>query len=132
MLYLLCMFNLSLSAQWNSKKISDQQLDDEKQPLNFTPKQYNSPSITKKDPVIQNDIALDLFPNPSSGMLTLNLLNNLPQTLICVYDALGKCVYNEVTVKKNEEINLSDYPKGVYAIETTSGDENTVKKIVVE
>lgn len=133
MLYLLCMFNLSLSAQWNSKKISDQQLDDEKQPLNFTPKQYNSPSITKKAPGIQNDIALNLFPDPSSGILTVNLENTLPQTNVCVYNATGKCVYNEDTVKKDlHEIDLSAQPKGVYLMEITSGDEKTVKKIVVE
>ena len=126
-----CIINLSMLAQWNSKKISDLQEGDENNTLTFTLK-HNGTTISKKSPVIQNDIALDLFPDPSSGLISVPIENNSPQTNVCVYDALGKCVYNEVTVKKNDDIDMSERPKGVYLMEITSGNEKTVKKFVVE
>lgn len=125
-----CIFNLSVLAQWNSKKISEQQWSDENMTLSFIPKQIVT-SVSKKA-IIQNDIALDLFPDPSSGLLTVPIENNSSQTNVCIYDALGKCVYNEVTVKKNDDIDMSAHPKGVYLMEITSGDEKIVKKLVVE
>lgn len=126
-----CLFNLSALAQWNSKKISDQKWEDENNALPLASK-HSGTTVSKKSPVIQNDIALDLFPDPSSGMLSVPIENNSPQTNVCIYDALGKCVYNEVTVKKNDDIDMSAHPKGVYLMEITSGDEKIVKKLVVE
>ncbi len=126
-----CILNLSMLAQWNSKKISDQQFEDDKQDLTFIPKQ-NGTIVSKKVPIIQNDIALDLFPDPSSGLLMVPIENNSSQTNVCIYDALGKCIYNEVTVKRNDDIDMSKHAKGVYLMEITSGDEKILKKLVVE
>lgn len=126
-----CFLNLSMAAQWNSKKITDEQWDDKKKPETYSVKHNKIP--LSKPPVIQNDIALDLFPDPSSGISTINLENIMPQTNVCVYDAWGKCVLNEVTMKKNEHvIDLSSQPRGIYFIEILAGDEKVMKKIVVD
>jgi hypothetical protein len=118
-------------AQWNSKKISDEKPDEENRPLTFTPKQ-RSTSATKV-PAQQNEQAPDLLANHSNGIVTLHLDNLLPQTKICVYDATGKCVLEETTVKKpTHDIDLSAQSKGVYVMEITSGDERAVTKILVE
>ncbi|MDO9184965.1 MAG: T9SS type A sorting domain-containing protein [Bacteroidia bacterium] len=74
-----------------------------------------------------------VFPNPSSGIFTVNLKNKTVEAKISVYDVLGNCVLDEVFVKNNSlEINLSNQPKGVYFIEIMSEEVQAVKKIVLQ
>lgn len=116
-------------AQWNSKKISDH--TDEEQSLSFTPKQRHNNAV--RAPGAQNDPSPELLANHSTGIVTLHLDNLLPQTKICIYDATGKCVLEETTVKKQtHDIDLSTQPKGIYVMEITAGEEKAVTKLMLE
>ncbi|MDF2450334.1 MAG: Secretion system C-terminal sorting domain [Bacteroidota bacterium] len=120
-----CIFNLSLLAQWNSKKISE--IPEEEQPLSFTAKKQSGTLLTSPS------ANLDFVPNRSNGIVTLHLGNVLPQTKICVYDATGKCVLEETTTKKaRHDIDLTSQSKGIYVMEITSGEEKAVTKIMLE
>lgn len=126
-----CIFNLSMSAQWNSTKISDEKTDEETHPITYTSKQNNASIL--KAPVKQNNTSPDLLAHHSNGTLTLHLDNMMPQTNICVFDATGKCVLEETVVKKTEcTIDLSSQPKGIYIMEIVSGEDKAVSKIMVE
>lgn len=75
----------------------------------------------------------EVYPNPTYGIFTVNLKHTKVETKICVYDALGKCVLDKVSMKTNEEkIDLTGQPKGVYSLEIESNGKNEVKKIVLQ
>lgn len=80
-----------------------------------------------------NELDVNIYPNPSSGIFTINLKNQTVKTEICIHDILGNCVLDKMSVKNNNQgIDLSHQPKGVYFVEISSGDERTIKKIVLE
>ncbi len=75
----------------------------------------------------------EVYPNPSYGIFTVNLKHTKAETKICVYDALGKCVLDKVSMKTNEEnIDLTGQPKGVYSLEIESNGVIEMKKIVLQ
>lgn len=76
---------------------------------------------------------LDVYPNPSSGRFTVNLKDKTVETKICVYDVLGNCVFDKVSMKNsNEKIDLTNQPKGIYTLEIESAGESLIKKIVLQ
>lgn len=80
-----------------------------------------------------NKESVFVHPNPSSGIFEFNLKNKTDGTKICVYDMLGKSVYDKVSMKNNnKEIDLSSQPKGVYFMEILSPNERIIKKIVLQ
>ncbi len=81
----------------------------------------------------QKNLNFIIYPNPSSGIFTINFKNKTVETEICIHDVLGNCVLNKVSVKNsNQEIDLSSQPKGIYFLEIVSDNERAVKKIVLQ
>ncbi len=81
----------------------------------------------------KNELQVEIYPNPSSGIFTFNLKNKTVKTEICIHDVLGKCVFNKLSAKNsNEEIDLSCQPKGIYFMEIVSDGERAMKKIVLQ
>jgi len=75
---------------------------------------------------------VEIFPNPSTGSLTINLQNQNGCN-IKVIDLLGNTIYDQNYIQHNRKINLdlSDNPEGMYFIEVKSGDQYLIKKIVL-
>jgi len=77
--------------------------------------------------------AFEVYPNPTSGIFTINLKNNKVETKICVYDALGNYVLEMVSLKNSKEnIDLTGQPKGIYTLEIESAGETIMKKIILQ
>jgi len=74
------------------------------------------------------DNSVMIYPNPSSGVFTVELLGNKPQsTSVKVFDVLGQLIYqSEITTSKGI-INLSAQAEGVYFIQlkTATGTHTT-------
>ena len=90
-----------------------------------------------------NDVALNVpvntpqantvFPNPSSGIFTVDFKNTTVATQICVYDVLGNCLWNKnCRNEENTKIDLSSQPKGIYFLEIVSDNKKSVNKIVLQ
>ena len=76
---------------------------------------------------------ISVFPNPSSGIFSLNLKNKTADAKICVYDLLGNCVLSNITVKElNQKIDLGSQPSGVYFVQMIFEDETTTRKIIIK
>ncbi len=76
------------------------------------------------------EISVNVYPNPSSGMVTISSSQNLE--FIKVYDCLGRLVYSEKTPNsKSHEINLSFLKSGNYLIESISGNLISREKFVL-
>lgn len=76
---------------------------------------------------------LEVYPNPSSGIFTIHLKKRTVETKICVYDALGKCLFEKVFTKNDKgKIDLTFLPKGLYSLEIEADRHNLIKKLVLQ
>jgi len=80
--------------------------------------------------------AYNVYPNPTSGLLTVKLDKVIAGTVIKVTDVMGKEVYSN-NVKNNginQEVNLdlTNLSKGIYMMNIVNGKNVDVRKIIVE
>jgi hypothetical protein len=76
---------------------------------------------------------ISVYPNPSTGVVRLNLLHSPDYTTLTVRDELGNCLISRNCKGETwQEIDLTSQPKGVYFIELGCGDEKVVKKVTVQ
>ncbi len=85
-----------------------------------------------------NDLAnsLNVYPNPTSGKFTVSITNAEAADMILeLVNISGQVVYrNEVKAaySYNEELDASQFAKGVYYLKVNDGKEVRVEKVVVE
>lgn len=71
---------------------------------------------------------ISVYPNPTSGILTINTENNVD---VSITDITGKVVFTKNNVSKNDAINLTGLQKGVYFAKLTAEGINEIKKIIL-
>ncbi len=75
---------------------------------------------------------IDLYPNPTLGKVYINTLYEKINTIV-VYNNLGSIVYFEDLISKKEiELDLSSFKKGLYHISFSSNNGIENHKILVE
>lgn len=80
----------------------------------------------------ENGLAFEIFPNPSSGQITLSLNTERDSKLaVKVYDVLGKTVYFEsishTAGYASYEMNLEKVAEGVYMLEVINTENSSGK-----
>ncbi len=94
-------------------------------------------SCISTDIGLQNSAALikmSIIPNPNYGSFTLSMPSAKHNTIITIYDILGKLILKRVCNSKNgidEQFNLRNVSKGLYFINAYSEDFNYTEKIVI-
>jgi len=77
--------------------------------------------------------SMSIYPNPSSGIFTVNLRNCQAGAKVTIHDVLGNCLLEKDCLgETSQEINLSCQPRGIYFVELLSGEERVVKKVAVQ
>lgn len=74
-----------------------------------------------------------LFPNPTSGSLTIGLPRAMDNVKVEIYNVTGSLVYSQLFNAENSELKLNiNQPQGVYMVKVTrnNGDTSTHKLIV--
>jgi len=93
-----------------------------------------APSSVSIDKTFVN-IDLDVFPNPTTGMVNLNFKKAIVLDKINVYSIAGKLVYSEQvkqSISSQKSFDLSNLTDGIYLMEVISTDKtSTIKKIVI-
>ena len=93
-------------------------------------------NVTFTEIVESTDLsAINVFPNPSNGKFTLEVVNNIsPEARIEIYNVLGKKVYMAYNYIQpaSKEIDLSKKLKGIYFIKLYDKEKVYIKKIVVQ
>jgi hypothetical protein len=80
------------------------------------------------------DAKLKIFPNPTTGFITIENLKNLKPFQIIITDQLGKMIFmHNSNVANNEDlsVDLSDKPGGIYFIRYNSRELTLTKKILL-
>jgi hypothetical protein len=101
---------------------------------NFTEKSFESGFLTSQERVYIGEGEFNVFPNPTSGLLTINLpAKDNKRVHITVFDVYGKVVFTKISSEESEvSVNLSNLDSGVYFIALTNEHNNVFyKKILI-
>jgi len=78
----------------------------------------------------ENDkMAVLIYPNPSSGILNIQTLNNLDITL---FDITGKQVFTASDVSNGSQIDLSALKTGLYLVKMNDGINESTQKLLIK
>ena len=96
----------------------------------------NSGGVNGVSNFINNNLSLEIFPNPTTGKVNIQLvgsaeLTNAPVQLV-LKDGAGKTVLESTMSSTTKTINLSSYAKGVYYLQLNAENWNTTRKVVRE
>jgi len=83
---------------------------------------------------INNLFEFNIYPNPSSGFLTIQV-KNIPEinSEIEILNMNNKCIYScRISNNSNEIIDLGHIPNGVYIVLLRSGQKIFTKKILIQ
>ncbi|MEW6469329.1 MAG: T9SS type A sorting domain-containing protein [Bacteroidota bacterium] len=94
---------------------------------------FTGGSITTGYNPLKQENLLNVYPNPSSGIFTIELDSLQSVNNLSVTDVLGNAVYYHKEFETSQEINLRDLPNGIYfvKIQQANGRE-VVQKIVIQ
>jgi hypothetical protein len=86
---------------------------------------------------VLSNVGVNVFPNPTTGMVYINIKNGeVGDYVLNVYNVLGALVYsmnaNSSTGMLNENIDFSEFTKGIYMINIECGTEIITRKIIVQ
>ncbi|MCR9182044.1 MAG: T9SS type A sorting domain-containing protein [Flavobacteriaceae bacterium] len=85
----------------------------------------NSPlSLNEND-----EMAVLIYPNPTSGILNVQTKNNLN---ITIFDLTGKQVFNTTDVSNGNQIDLSALNTGLYLVKMNDGINNSTQKLIIK
>ena len=85
-----------------------------------------------------NDISktttLDIYPNPSNGIINIGTKGLFGNFVVSVFDLLGKRVANYKQTLSDDamSIDLRNLNKGVYMVELSQGDNVWAEKLILE
>ncbi len=89
--------------------------------------QLNSGAVNIKS-ITANKI--NIYPNPSNNILNIDL-ENLDNVQLYIYNNVGQLLQQEVLNKKNNQINISNLPYGVYSYKIVD-NENAKKGLFIK
>ncbi len=79
--------------------------------------------------------AVQIFPNPVDGVLTIKIASNESRLILTLTDAGGKLVYSEIfeniTNSFVKKLNMSGFSKGTYLLQLSNGSGLYHEKIIV-
>jgi hypothetical protein len=81
--------------------------------------------------------SVNVYPNPSAGVFTLNITNaDFKELVITIYDIQGRMVYSaddkNITKDYSRKINIADLSKGMYYLKLDNGAETKTEKLIIE
>lgn len=83
-----------------------------------------------------NQTMIKVFPNPTSGKITLALENITDKIIVNIFSINGESVYNKLYTdsdnKISEIIDLQNHAKGIYFINISNGLVSKTEKIVIK
>jgi hypothetical protein len=78
------------------------------------------------------DTKFAVYPNPSANGVFKILVANQEIVSLQVFDISGRLITKKIDLKNNDQINLSQYQKGVYIARFSSETKNEVLKIIID
>ena len=67
---------------------------------------------------LDNEITFSVYPDPSTGVFTLGIGQNLP-VRVKIYNVLGECVHQQSSISSSLQIDMQSQPEGMYFLQVT-------------
>ena len=77
--------------------------------------------------VSELDASVNLYPNPTSGLLTIEAEH---MNAVGLYNLVGQCLMGKTAENDNVILNLNGLLEGVYFVKVTTSQGSIVKKVV--
>jgi len=82
---------------------------------------------------VPNAIALNIYPNPSRGIIHFQLEGQLESEIqVQLFDQKGSLIFNQISLSGQGQLDLSSYPKGIYFLNAWLGQDRISKKIILQ
>ena len=78
------------------------------------------------------DNTFSIYPNPSANGIFKISVANQEIVSLQVFDISGRLITKKIDLKNNDQINLSQYQKGVYIARFSSETKNEVLKLIID
>jgi predicted outer membrane repeat protein len=79
------------------------------------------------------ETAISTFPNPTTGIVQIDLGKRYEEVHLSINNVIGKRINSTIYNHQNTiQLDLSNYPKGVYFINIQSDDKRVVLKLLLE
>ncbi|HEY0029900.1 MAG TPA: T9SS type A sorting domain-containing protein [Bacteroidia bacterium] len=79
-----------------------------------------------------NENALNLYPNPSTGIVNINFVGNYePGSILKITDTMGKLIYSQKMDGQNNSFDLKNNRPGLYYISMQSQKQSITKKLIL-
>lgn len=78
-----------------------------------------------------DNLNVNLYPNPSTGLVNVNISNINEVSTIKVISVTGRTLLKTQSTEEITEIDLTQYENGIYFIEITNSQINEIRKIVL-
>lgn len=83
-------------------------------------------------PELTSDASLQLYPNPTNGMITILFNGQVNNNSVTITDLIGRVVLQQqLPSGTTASFDLSGYETGIYMIAVTSGNQTVSKKVVL-
>lgn len=77
-----------------------------------------------------SDSDFSIYPNPTQGLISFNLNDNT-ETIVKIFNSLGKELQQFILKPAEKSINISNYPEGIYYVRFENAKKVTYKRIVL-
>ena len=74
----------------------------------------------------ESDNELSVYPNPAQNLLNISLKNFNGNVAVKIFDLMGSLVLSS----SKSEINVESFPKGIYLVKVTYGNQTKIIKII--
>jgi len=76
--------------------------------------------------------AVSIYPNPSSGLITISVKSFTGNMHVSVFDILGQMQLQQSLDKPQTDVDISGLSKGIYMVRVGGGNKNAVRKVILE
>ncbi len=87
-------------------------------------------------PELETTSQMQVFPNPTSGIITIDLALPKPETgIVEIFNAVGQVIYTEKFENSDNPVintDLSHHPAGIYFVTATTTESRITKRLVLQ
>ncbi|MCP4443565.1 MAG: T9SS type A sorting domain-containing protein [Aureispira sp.] len=87
------------------------------------------PVLTAVEEVVEAKVELNIYPNPTTGILNVELPSN--EGYLQLYNNLGQAVQQWSAIDSKIILDLRGYPQGVYYLEWNDGKQQSSQKLML-